>query len=63
MRVRSNAHEVITSIMLNAISHATVLGHRIPPELAPLLPYVLTLVVLVAYSGRTRKSPEALGKL
>ena len=60
MRVRSNAHEVITSIMLNAISHATVLGHRIPPEL---LPYVLTLVVLVAYSGRTRKPPEALGKL
>ena len=49
--------------MLNAISHATVLGHRIPPELAPLLPYVLTLVVLVAYSGRTRKPPEALGKL
>ena len=45
------------------ISHATVLGHRIPSELAPLLPYVLTLVVLVAYSGRTRKPPEALGKL
>jgi len=45
------------------ISHATVFGHRIPSELAPLLPYVLTLVVLVAYSGRTRQPPEALGKL
>jgi ABC-type uncharacterized transport system permease subunit len=43
------------------ISHATVLGHRIPSELAPLLPYVLTLVVLVAY--RSRRPPDALGKL
>jgi ABC-type uncharacterized transport system permease subunit len=45
------------------ISHATVFGHRIPSELAPLLPYVLTLVVLVVYNGRTRQPPEALGKL
>lgn len=43
------------------ISHATVLGHRIPSELASLLPYAMTLVVLVAYRGRSRR-PEALGQ-
>ena len=49
--------------ILIQITHATVLGHRIPSELAPLLPYVLTLVVLVVSSSRSRRPPEAIGKL
>jgi ABC-type uncharacterized transport system permease subunit len=44
------------------ITHAMAFGHRIPSELASLLPYVLTLVVLVIY-GKARKPPNALGKL
>jgi general nucleoside transport system permease protein len=43
--------------------HPTILGHRIPTELAPLLPYLLTVVALVIFSGKTRKPPAALGKL
>jgi simple sugar transport system permease protein len=45
------------------ITHATIAGHRIPSELAPLLPYVLTLLVLVIFDGKSRKPPDALGKL
>jgi general nucleoside transport system permease protein len=40
----------------------TIAGHHIPIELAPLLPYILTLVALVIWSGRSRKPPAALGK-
>jgi general nucleoside transport system permease protein len=38
-------------------------GVPIPGELAPLLPYVLTLVVLAIWGGRGRKAPASLGKL
>jgi simple sugar transport system permease protein len=44
------------------ITSATILGHHVPSELAPLLPYVLTLVVLAVFSGRSRRPPAALGK-
>jgi ABC-type uncharacterized transport system permease subunit len=40
----------------------TAIGRHIPPELAHLVPYVLTLVVLIAWSSRARKPPAALGK-
>lgn len=40
-----------------------VTGSSIPSELAPLLPYVLTLAVLVIYGGKVRKAPGSLGKL
>lgn len=43
--------------------HPTIAGHRIPAELAPLLPYVLTVVALVIWSGKSRKPPSALGLL
>jgi simple sugar transport system permease protein len=43
--------------------HPTIAGHRIPTELAQLLPYILTVVALVIFSGKTRKPPAALGKL
>ena len=49
--------------ILIQITHATIGGHRIPSELAPLLPYVLTLVVLLVYNGRSRQPPGSLGKL
>jgi len=49
--------------ILIQITHATIAGHRIPSELAPLLPYVLTLVVLLVYNGRSRRPPGSLGKL
>jgi len=39
-----------------------VTGSAVPRELAPLLPYVLTLIVVVVASGKS-KSPRALGKL
>jgi general nucleoside transport system permease protein len=39
-----------------------VTGSAIPRELAPLLPYVLTLAVLVIYGGHRRRPPAALGK-
>ena len=39
-----------------------VTGTRIPSELAPLLPYVLTLVMSIVYRNRSRV-PAALGKL
>ncbi|HUS28598.1 MAG TPA: ABC transporter permease [Kofleriaceae bacterium] len=35
----------------------------IPRELAPLLPYVLTLVVLAVWGSKGRKAPASLGKL
>ncbi len=35
----------------------------IPSELVSLLPYVLTLVVLIVFSGESRKPPGALGTL
>ncbi len=35
----------------------------VPRELAPLLPYVLTLVVLAVWGGKGRKPPASLGKL
>ena len=41
----------------------TIAGHHIPIELAPLLPYVLTIVALIVFSGRSRKPPASLGKL
>jgi simple sugar transport system permease protein len=40
----------------------TLGGHHIPIELAPLLPYVLTLVALVVFGGKSRPPPGALGK-
>jgi simple sugar transport system permease protein len=49
--------------ILIQITHATVAGHRIPSELAPLLPYVLTIVVLAIFNGRSRQPPASLGKL
>jgi len=36
-------------------------GSAIPRELAPLLPYVLTLVVLATLSGKNRQPPRSLG--
>ena len=39
-----------------------VTGSAIPRELAPLLPYILTLVVLVIYGGKGRQPPASLGK-
>jgi len=39
-----------------------ILGSVIPSELAPLLPYVLTLLVLVIWGGRSMV-PRSLGKL
>jgi simple sugar transport system permease protein len=44
------------------IEITTAIGRHIPPELAHLVPYVLTLVVLVAWSSHARKPPAALGK-
>jgi simple sugar transport system permease protein len=41
----------------------TIGGHHVPIELAPLLPYVLTVIALVIFSGRSRKPPASLGKL
>jgi simple sugar transport system permease protein len=38
-------------------------GPAIPRELAPLLPYVLTLVVLIIAGGKRRPPPGSLGKL
>jgi len=38
-------------------------GGFIPHELAPLLPFVLTLTVLVVYGGKGRPPPASLGKL
>ena len=40
-----------------------VTGSVIPRELAPLLPYVLTLLVLSLYGGKGRQPPAAIGKL
>ena len=40
-----------------------VIGTGIPGELASLLPYVLTLAVLVVYGGKGRRPPASLGKL
>lgn len=40
-----------------------VTGSGVPTELAPLSPYVLTLVVLAIWGGKGRKPPESLGKL
>jgi simple sugar transport system permease protein len=39
-----------------------VTGSAIPRELAPLLPYVLTLAVLVVYGGKGRQPPASIGK-
>jgi simple sugar transport system permease protein len=39
-----------------------VTGSAIPRELAPLLPYVLTLLVLAIYGGKGRQPPAAIGK-
>lgn len=38
-------------------------GVAIPPELAPLLPYILTLAVLVIAMGSRRPPPRSLGKV
>jgi len=40
-----------------------VTGSAIPRELAPLLPYVMTLAVLALYGGKGRQPPAAIGKL
>jgi simple sugar transport system permease protein len=40
-----------------------VTGSSIPRELAPLLPYLLTLAVLVIYGGKGRTPPASIGKL
>jgi len=40
-----------------------VTGSSIPRELAPLLPYVLTLVVVAVYGGKKQRPPSSLGKL
>jgi len=40
-----------------------VTGSSIPRELAPLLPYVLTLVVLVVAGGKGRRPPGSLGRI
>ncbi len=46
---------------LNIILQVT--GSSIPRELAPLAPFVLTLLVLVIYGGKGRQPPKAIGKL
>jgi simple sugar transport system permease protein len=38
-----------------------VTGSSIPRELAPLLPYMLTLLVLSFYGGKNRQPPRSLG--
>lgn len=38
-------------------------GAWLPHELAPLLPYLLTLVVIIVYGGKNREPPASLGKL
>jgi ABC-type uncharacterized transport system permease subunit len=43
------------------LSAATIFGHRIPSELAPLLPYALALAVLLVYGGGSRPPPKSLG--
>lgn len=53
------AYAISIQIQLSA---STVFGHRIPSELAPLLPYVLALVVLLIYGGGSRP-PRSLGKV
>lgn len=40
-----------------------ILGFAGVRELAPLLPYILTLAVLVIWGGRRSRPPDALGKL
>lgn len=40
-----------------------VTGSSIPRELAPLLPYLLTLAVLIIYGGKGRTPPSSIGKL
>jgi ABC-type uncharacterized transport system permease subunit len=40
-----------------------VTGTSVPRELASLLPYILTLLVLVLVNAKSRKPPAALGKL
>ena len=40
-----------------------VTSSAIPRELLPLLPYVMTLIVLVIYGGKGRQPPSSLGKL
>jgi simple sugar transport system permease protein len=39
-----------------------VTGSSIPRELAPLLPYVLTLGVMAFYGGKGRQPPRSLGR-
>ena len=39
-----------------------VTGSSIPRELAPLLPYVLTLLVMSVYGGKGRQPPRSLGQ-
>ena len=46
-----------------AIQLQTTHALPVPSELADLLPYVLTLVVLIVFSAKSRKPPPALGKL
>ena len=52
---------VATADALN-IQLQTTHALPIPSELAPLLPYVLTLLVLIAFSAKSRRPPAALGK-
>ncbi len=40
-----------------------VTGSSVPRELAPRLPYVLTLAVLIIYGGKGRTPPSSIGKL
>ncbi|HEY1815422.1 MAG TPA: ABC transporter permease [Kofleriaceae bacterium] len=44
------------------IEITTAIGRHIPTELAHLVPYVLTLVVLVVWSSKARQPPAALGR-
>lgn len=43
------------------LAHPELAGYHLPAELAPLLPYIATVVALVVWSGTSRKPPSALG--
>ena len=53
-RWRASASPSPTRSRSSSSSRTHVFGHRIPSELAPLLPYVLALVVLPIYGGSSR---------
>jgi len=43
--------------------HPVIAGIPVPSELSPLLPYILTVVALAIWNGKSRQPPAALGKI